>query len=96
MDSVPYHSVKVEKIPTTASKSDAVIDWIIPNGIAVDNSLLNVGLLELAKNYLNHNPIPYIINEMVAESGCTILPPYHCNLNLVEMVWARVKEYLTN
>ncbi|GJQ65949.1 hypothetical protein Trydic_g4047 [Trypoxylus dichotomus] len=39
---------------------------------------------------------PYVIDEMVAEIGRKILrpPPYHCNLNPIEMVGAQVKEYL--
>ncbi|GJQ75306.1 hypothetical protein Trydic_g23492 [Trypoxylus dichotomus] len=56
--------------------------------------------MKLDKNYLNNSPLRVsitqgVIDEMVGESGLTILrlPPYPCNLNPIEMVWAEVKEY---
>ncbi|KAJ8726338.1 hypothetical protein PYW07_001036 [Mythimna separata] len=38
----------------------------------------------------------YVVDEMAAEQGVTILrlPPYHCELNPIELVWAQVKGYV--
>ncbi|GJQ76941.1 hypothetical protein Trydic_g15138 [Trypoxylus dichotomus] len=96
MDNATYHSIKIDKIPTTAWKKDALINWIISKRITMDNTLLKIELLQFANNYLNNNPIPYVIDEMVADSSRTILrsPPCHCNLNPIDMVWAKVKEYV--
>ncbi|GJQ65366.1 hypothetical protein Trydic_g7478 [Trypoxylus dichotomus] len=96
IDNAPYHPVKAEKIPTTAWKKDALVNWIISKGNITDNSLLKIELSELAKNYLNNNPIFYVIDEVVTEISRIILrlPPYHCNLNPIEMVRAQVKEYV--
>lgn len=37
----------------------------------------------------------FVIDD-IAEKGHTILwlPPYHCNLNPIELVWGQVKEYV--
>lgn len=38
----------------------------------------------------------YVVDEMAAERGVTILrlPPYHCELNPIELVWAQVKGHV--
>jgi transposase len=53
-------------------------------------------LLDLSKGYLAKNPIPYVIDRMVQETGREVLrlPPYHCNLNPIELIWAQVKGYV--
>lgn len=43
----------------------------------------------------NHKPEPvYYIDELLGEHGHTVirLPPYHCDLNPIELVWAMVKK----
>lgn len=44
---------------------------------------------------LSHST-PYVIDELVKKSGRLILrlPPYHCNLNPIELVWAQVKQHV--
>lgn len=96
MDNAPYHSVRTEKLPTSAWKKQELIEWLLAKGIDADNTLLKLELLELAKKYNADNPITYVIDEMVADSGRTILrlPPYHCNLNPIELIWAQVKHHV--
>ncbi|XP_050311486.1 uncharacterized protein LOC126747047 [Anthonomus grandis grandis] len=37
--------------------------------------------------------IKYVVDEMARNSGVTILrlPPYHCELNPIELIWAQIK-----
>lgn len=38
----------------------------------------------------------YVIDEMARDKGITVvrLPPYHCELNPIEMIWAQVKGHV--
>lgn len=57
-----------------------------------DNMLKNkTELLQLCKKY---KPQPkYVIDEMLRSHGheCIRLQPYHADLNIIELVWAKVK-----
>lgn len=96
MDNGPYYSTKEEKCPTTYWKKNTLIQWLLSKGITVEDNLLKVQLLELVKQYSNSHPLQYIVDEIVRESSRTILclPPYHCNLNPVELVWAQAKHHV--
>lgn len=39
-----------------------------------------------------------IIDEMAKTSGKTVLrlPPYHCELNPIELIWANIKQYVAS
>lgn len=66
--------------------------WLLENNIPFDESLRKPSLLMLVKK---HKPEPvYYIDELLGEHGHTVvrLPPYHCDLNPIELVWAIVKK----
>ncbi|KAK9712560.1 hypothetical protein QE152_g24806 [Popillia japonica] len=69
MDNAPYHSVKSEKLPTATWKKDALVNWLLSKGILCDNTQLKIELLDLTKQYLRDNPVSYVIDDMVAETG---------------------------
>lgn len=96
MDNAPYHSVKSEKSPTQSWKKSDIIDWLHGKGISTEDNLLKLQLLELAKEYCRLHPTTYVIDDLVTHSGRTILrlPPYHCNLNPIELIWAQVKQHV--
>ena len=55
--------------------------------------MLKVELLEL-KLYKMHRPLPiYVVNETLKQHGHTAiqLPPYHAELNSIELIWAMLK-----
>lgn len=89
MDNAPYHSVKLEKIPTTAWNKQTIIDWLQSKVISMDMTFLKKELLkkvtEIAPQYNK-----YLIDEIARNNGIEILrlPPYHCKLNPIELVWA--------
>lgn len=96
MDNAPYHSTKLEKSPTSSWRKDALVEWLTSKGVMVDKKLLRVELLEIVKTYKDKCPVLYEVDEMVRQSGRIVLrlPPYHCNLNPIELVWAQVKHHV--
>lgn len=95
MDNAPYHSRKVERIPTTAWKKADIQEWLRTKCIAFDDSMIKAELLNIVKaNKGEFNK--YAVDELAALYGVTVLrlPPYHCELNPIELVWAQVKGYV--
>lgn len=91
MDNAPYHSVVKNKAPTSSSKVDEIKLWLLENNIPFDSTLRKPTLLELVKK---NKPDPvYVIDEILGEHGHTVvrLPPYHCDLNPIELIWSLAK-----
>lgn len=95
IDNASYHSRKQEKIPTTASKKQEIFNWLSEKGIPLEEGLLKRDLLQILSIHKDHYN-KYLLDETAAQMGHTILrlPPYHCTLNPIEMVWAQVKNYI--
>lgn len=95
LDNAPYHSVKVEKLPTSSWDKGKLVEWLVAKGINVDKTLLKKELLQLAyKEKPKYNK--YVIDEEAKLQNRTVLrlPPYHCELNPIELIWAQVKGYI--
>lgn len=92
MDNASYHSVQEEKIPTMNSKKADMQEWLTANNIAWNSCMIKPQLYELIKI---HKPrcIKHVIDELARKHGHYILrlPPYHCELNAVELIWAQIK-----
>lgn len=92
MDNAPYHSRLLEKLPTSAWRKAQIQEWLDGKGIPFDRASVKAELLTLAKQ---HSPIykKYIVDEMAKARGIEVLrlPPYHCELNPIELIWAEVK-----
>lgn len=93
MDNAPYHSVQKNKPPTKNNNKSEIVEWLQANNIVADVSMLKVELMQLVE--MHKPPQKYIIDEMAKEAGHTVirLPPYHCQYNAIEMIWAQVKGY---
>ena len=82
MDNVPYHSRKLEPVPTMSSMKQQMQDWLTAKGIVFSECSLKRELLNLI---VVSSPMPkYAVVEMAKTAGHEIvrLPPYHCELNL--------------
>ncbi|XP_012216994.1 uncharacterized protein [Linepithema humile] len=95
MDNALYHSVKVEKLPNTSWKKAEIMKWLEGKGKEISETMVKAELLQvvaLQKNKFDK----YVIDEMAKQDNKTVLrlPPYHCELNPIEMVWSMVKEYV--
>ncbi|XP_076651823.1 uncharacterized protein LOC143358530 [Halictus rubicundus] len=95
MDNESYHSVKLERYPTIGWQKKDIITWLKGKGEKLDPSYVKSQLVMLVEKY-RHREDNYVIDEYAKEHGCTVLrlPPYHCQLNPIELAWARIKEYI--
>ncbi|XP_076656878.1 uncharacterized protein LOC143361399 [Halictus rubicundus] len=95
MDSAPYHSVKKEKYPTLRWKRDDIIAWLEGKGETVNPRYVNIRLMQLVEKHKKPEN-NYVIDEYARENGRTVLriPPYHFELNPIELAWAQIKEFI--
>lgn len=95
LDNAPYHTRRVEKIPTTASAKSEIKEWLQSKNINFDENLLKVELLAIVKQN-KEKYTRYIIDEMAKSQNKTVLrlPPYHCELNPIELIWADIKNFV--
>ncbi|XP_049764494.1 uncharacterized protein LOC126092808 [Schistocerca cancellata] len=92
LDNAPYNSRRKEKVPNANSNKHEIPEWLKSKNIHFEDGMLKKELLDIVKNHRTaHNE--YAIDEMANKAGKTVLiiPPYHCELNTIELVWARIK-----
>ncbi|XP_022178008.1 uncharacterized protein LOC111039035 [Myzus persicae] len=95
MDNASYHSVKKDPIPTIAWRKDKIVEWLTSKGCNVNTSIVKHLLMEKVQEIRHHHD-KYIIDEEALKSNKTVLrlPPYHCELNAIEMAWSVVKNHV--
>lgn len=95
IDNAPYHSRKSEKIPNRSWKKQKIIDWLITKNIDFEDDMLKAELLQLVNRNKNKYD-KYAVDEMAKDQNKTVLrlPPYHCELNPIELIWAQIKDYV--
>uniref|UniRef100_A0A1I7UWU8 39S ribosomal protein L52, mitochondrial n=1 Tax=Caenorhabditis tropicalis TaxID=1561998 RepID=A0A1I7UWU8_9PELO len=101
IDNCPIHNKPLLKIPTKSSSKSVLAQFLNAQGIAYDLSLTRDALWKEAEIYINANGgktvmTKYEVDEMAKQFGVKILrlPPYHCCLNLIELIWSQLKTYL--
>lgn len=94
MDNAAYHSMLLERQPNTNWRKMDIKDWVVKKGAHPSDELSKAELLELARNYFGVKK--YVIDTLAAEAGHRVvrLPPYHCQYNPIELIWAQVKSYV--
>ncbi|XP_022174483.1 uncharacterized protein LOC111036671 [Myzus persicae] len=95
MDNAPYHSVKQEKCPNLNTRKADIIAWLESKREVVDKSMVIRELIPIV-NRLKPIHNKYVIDEMVKTHNKDVLrlPPYHCELNPIELAWSSVKNYV--
>lgn len=92
MDNASYHSMREDEVPTMKSRKAVMQQWLTANKINFTPKMIKVQLYALIKE---HKPrcTKYIIDEMAIKHGHFILrlPPYHPELNVIELIWAAIK-----
>ncbi|XP_026819006.1 uncharacterized protein LOC113557639 [Rhopalosiphum maidis] len=91
LDNAPYHSVKSERVPTMSWKKADIVNWLHSKGEEADPSMLIKSDLMDIVNRLKTKYNSYVIDDIAKEARKTILrlPPYHCELNPIELVWSK-------
>ncbi|XP_015929512.3 uncharacterized protein [Parasteatoda tepidariorum] len=93
MDNAPYHSRKEEKIPNTSSTKQVIKDWLKSKNIVSDEEgMLKTELLDIVKAH-KHRYDKFAVDELARRNNIMILrlPPYHAELNPIELIWAQMK-----
>lgn len=95
MDNASYHSRLAEKLPISSWRKGDIINWLKEKQIPFENDALKTELLQIARE--NKTKFKrHVIDEMAVERGIIVLrlPPHHCELNPIELIWAQVKGYV--
>ncbi|KAL4126724.1 hypothetical protein QTP88_010933 [Uroleucon formosanum] len=93
-----YHdemNMKKDPCPVISWKKADIINWLENKGEVVDHTQLKSQLLERAQ-VLKPQYEQYVIDELAKANNKTVvrLPPYHCELNPIELAWSSVKNYV--
>lgn len=96
MDNAAYHSVKKDRIPAMSWKKQEIIDWLESKGQNINYPTTKGALLSQVKTIQTDDHDKYVIDEYAKDNNKTILrlPPYHCELNPIELAWSSVKRYV--
>ncbi|XP_053611110.1 uncharacterized protein LOC128675615 [Plodia interpunctella] len=94
MDNAAYHSVREEKKPTMASTKPTMQEWLRRHNVPFDEKLRKDDLYKLIKSHFAEDI--YKIDEVLKRNGHEVLrlPPYHPDLNPIELVWGDIKGQL--
>lgn len=92
MDNASYHSMQLDKAPTTANRKADIKIWMQEHGVSFEEDWTKAELLVQLKK---HRPEKkYLVDELLREHGHEVLrlPPYNCDLNPIEHVWNLIKQ----
>lgn len=96
MDNAPCHSMKRDLCPDMSWKKQNIIDWLEVKEEKIDRPLVKQQLLEKVEHL---KPVfdRYVIDEIARDNNKIVLriPPYHSELNPIELAWSAVKNYIS-
>ncbi|XP_065210548.1 uncharacterized protein LOC135838729 isoform X1 [Planococcus citri] len=93
MDNAPYHTTLLDKVPTKYATDTVMKNWLEANNIPYNDKMRKFELYELIEA---HKPPTkkYAIDELFKSQGHDVLrlPPYMCELNVIQLVWSQIKK----
>lgn len=102
IDNAPYHNVQNEKPPHSRSRRDQMISWLQKHLPENELKKINFSVLrnpEIYQIILPLKPAPsFKIDTLLAQNNHTVLrlPPYHPELNPIELIWATLKKWVAS
>lgn len=95
VDNASYHNKQYDLAPTSNSRKADMQAWLSEKGIQFDEIMLKPQLYQLIKTHKEQYKT-FSIDKILAEHNHIILrlPPYHPDLNPIEMAWAMIKQYV--
>lgn len=92
IDNAPYHSVQENKPPTKYAVKRDMMEWLQKNNVPFSESMKKFELFDLIHRFKKPEKV-YRFDEMLRLHGHTVLrlPPYMCELNAIELAWAKIK-----
>ncbi|XP_064122696.1 uncharacterized protein LOC135226945 [Macrobrachium nipponense] len=96
MDNAPYHSVKLDKPPTSRNTNREIISWLDSKGENPPDNNTKAESLELAKPIAASIGSVYVNDKIACDNGHKVvrLPRYHCHYNAIEFIWGQIKGYV--
>jgi transposase len=97
MNNCPYHSVLVQNYPKSIDNKATYQKWLAENGVEFA-SFETLSELQERVKLLKPKDKRYELDEIALEMGHEVirLPPYHCQYNPIELIWAQVKGEIAN
>lgn len=97
LDNASYHTRNSDSHPTSKWRKQQLIDWLRSKNIPVSPDALRSELWILAKTEREKYPSK-VIESIASEAGHSVirLPPYHCELNPIELAWSAEKNYVAH
>ncbi|XP_054260045.1 uncharacterized protein LOC128984729 [Macrosteles quadrilineatus] len=97
IDNAKYHNKQIDKAPTSNSKKEEMTKWLSEHNISYDPTMLKPQLYKLILQH-KHRYVKYVLDDILEREGHSVLrlPPYHPDLNPIEMIWADVKNYVAS
>ena len=95
IDNANYHSRNAEDFPVSKWRKAQFQSWLTENKIPFKRDALRSELWTLCKKYRT-GKTSKVIDNIAKEYGREVirLPPYHCDLNGIELIWADEKNYV--
>jgi transposase len=95
IDNASYHNVQLDKPPISNSTKSDMQTWLTRHAITFRPDMVKAELYEIIKL---HKPKfkTYLIDQILQSKGHLVLrlPPYHPELNPIEMIWSEIKRYV--
>jgi transposase len=94
-DNASTHSRQYNKPPTQSENKNSIKNWLILNKIKFNNNAKKCDLLKLVKE--NVYSKQFTVDDIIRKAGHIPLrlPPYHCELNPIELIWAQLKKIIS-
>lgn len=91
MDNAAYHSTQIDKKPTMCTLKSGMQQWLERRGVQYDSAMRKCDLMKIINE--QNTEKQYKIDKILKENGHIVLrlPPYHPDLNPIELVWGYVK-----
>jgi transposase len=92
MDNAPYHSMYINNYPKCNARKADVQNWLKNQGVNF-SPLETLAELRERLKLLIPSFKRYELDEIACSMGHEVirLPPYHCQYNPIELIWAQVK-----
>ncbi|KAF8789369.1 hypothetical protein HNY73_007309 [Argiope bruennichi] len=97
MDNASYPTKVLNPVPSKYSTKKKLSEWLEEHNIPFDVNMRKPDLYDLVVSHVPPSKM-FCVDEILKANGHDVLriPPYHCDLNAIEMAWASTKRHVRN